>query len=178
MRLLLILLAILCLLAAAATFFVWSGTYNVAANVPHWNLTNWLLDEVREQSIASHSKGTIIPSSKDPRLAAAGFRHYHAMCRLCHNAPGYPRTEISRGLYPAPPDFTAKDTALPSTAEIYWIARNGIKMTGMPAFGGTHSDEELWEIVFFVKGLSNMKPEEYHTMVGALNPHKEGGHHH
>lgn len=178
MRFFLIFIAIGCLLGVGGAAFVWSGFYNIAANVPHWQITRWFLEEVRERSVAAHSKGVIVPALNDPKLADAGFRHYHAMCRLCHNAPGYPRTEISQGLYPPPPDFTAKETVLPSGAEIYWMVRNGIKMTGMPAFGPTHTEEELWGIVAFVKRVPNLKPEEYRAMERAARLQKGEEHHH
>jgi mono/diheme cytochrome c family protein len=178
MRLLAILLSILCLLAAAAAVVVWSGAYNVAANVPHWNVTHWCLEQVRERSISAHSKGIVVPPLADSKLINAGFQHYHAMCRLCHNAPGYPRTEVSRGLYPAPPDFTAKETTPPGDAEIFWTVRNGVKMTGMPSFGATHGEKDLWAIVLFVKRLPNFKPEQYDVMVKAAGPRKGEEHHH
>lgn len=179
MKLPVIVLAILCLLLAAATaVFVWSGVYNVAANVPHLDITHWFLEQVRDRSISAHSKGIVLPPLNDPKLSNTGFSHYHAMCRLCHNAPGYPRTEISKGLYPTPPDFTSKETNLPDDAEIFWIVRNGIKMTGMPAFGSTHSEGDIWGIVLFVKRLPNLKREEYVAMAKNVRPAKEGGHHH
>lgn len=178
MRLYLILIAILCFLFAVVSAVVWSGVYNVAANVPHWDTTKWFMEKVREQSIAAHSKGIVVPSLKDPNLINAGFQHYHAMCRRCHNAPGYLRTEISQGLYPPPPDFTAKETTLPGDAEVFWIVRNGLKMTGMPAFGVTHNDEELWGMTVFARHVKVLKPEEYDAMVTAAGQRKETDHHH
>ena len=83
-----------------------------------------------------------------------------------------------QGLYPAPPDFTSKQTVLPSDAEVYWIIRNGLKMTGMPAFGSTHSDEEIWGIILFVRCVQNLTPEEYDTMVKTAGQHIEADHHH
>ena len=178
MKLFLVLLAIICLFAAGAMVLVWSGVYNIAANDPHWRITEWVLEETRERSIMVHSKGIEVRSQTDQRLLDIGFEHYNAMCLLCHNAPGYTRTEISRGLYPSPPDFGTIETELPGDAQLFWIAKNGIKMTGMPAFGSTHSEEELWGIVHFVRGLSNLKRDEYDVMVKAVTAHKGTGHHH
>ena len=165
MKLLLTLTAILCFLIVLIAAFVWSGSYNIAANVPHWGITHWFLEKVREQSITTHSGGITVPPLKDPKPVDIGFKNYHAMCRLCHNAPGYSRTEIAKGLNPNPPDFASKDVKMRSEAQLYWIVKNGIKMTGMPAFGPTHSEDELWGIVVFVKGLPSLKPEEYNAMV-------------
>jgi hypothetical protein len=178
MRLVMIVLMSLCVLLGGAAILVWSGVYNIASSVPHWGATEWLMEKIREQSISAHSKGIIVPPLRGGNFINVGFRHYHTMCRLCHNAPGHTRTEISQGLYPAPPDFTVNDTRLPSDAEVFWIARNGIKMTGMPAFGSTHSEEELWEIVFFAKRVPNMKPEEYRAMEKSEKLREGGEHHH
>jgi len=178
MKLLLTLTAILCFLIVLIAAFVWSGSYNIAANVPHWGITHWFLEKVREQSITTHSGGITVPPLKDPKLVDVGFKNYHAMCRSCHNAPGYSRTEIAKGLNPNPPDFTSKDVKMRKETELYWIIKNGIKMTGMPAFGPTHSEDELWGIVVFVKGLSSLKPEEYQAMLKAAGLDKEKEDHH
>ncbi|MCJ7783025.1 MAG: cytochrome c, partial [Desulfobacterales bacterium] len=167
MKIFLAFLVVLCLLVGGIAVFVWWGGYNVAATVPHWKVTRWFLEEVRERSISSHSKGVDVPSSKDPKLIEIGLRHYHSMRRLCHNAPGCAQTEITQGLNPRPPDFTRKEIGWGSEAELCWVIKNGIKMTGMPAFGPTHSEDELWGVVAFLKKLPSLKPEEYKAMVKA-----------
>ena len=167
MRISLTLTAILCFLIVLIAAFVWSGSYNVAANVPHWKITHWFLGIVRDRSIFTHSKGIIIPSLKDPKLLDIGFKNYHGMCRVCHGTPGSSPNEIAKGLNPSPPDFTSKSIEMPSDAELYWVIKNGIKMTGMPSFGPTHSEDELWGIVTFLRRLPKLKPEEYNTMVKA-----------
>jgi mono/diheme cytochrome c family protein len=174
MKTLSILFVILGFLICAIVAFVWSGSYNVAATVPHWGITHWFLEKVREQSISAHSRGTIVPSLNNPKLVETGFKNYHEMCRLCHGATGYSRTEIAKGLYPAPPELASEDVVKRrSDGEIYWVIKNGIKMTGMPAFGPTHSEDELLGIVAFLKRLSNLKPEEYKAMVKAAGLDRE-----
>ena len=144
---------------------VWSGIYNVAADVPHYRLTFWLLDEARECSVAFHSKGIVPPSLKGQKLVAVGFPHYHEMCRLCHGAPGLPRLEFAEGLYPSPPSLVSDDVQRDlGNGELFWIVKNGLKMTGMPSFGKTHTEEQLWGIVAFLRRLPDLTPEEYGTM--------------
>lgn len=63
-------------------------------------------------------------------------------------------------------------------AELYWVIKNGIKMTGMAAFGPTHSEDELWGIVAFLKRLPNLRPEEYRAMIKAAGLDKEPEDHH
>ncbi len=180
MRIVLVLFIILVLLIAVVAAFLWSGSYNVAATVPHWRVTHWVLGKVRDQSVAAHSKGITVPSFDSPKLVNSGPREYHEMCRFCHGTPGYSRTDIAKGLYPPPPDFTSKDMKMRNEAELYWVIKNGIKMAGMPAFGPTHSEEELWGIVAFVKHLPNLKADEYDSMVKKDKRHgeKDDGHHH
>ena len=177
MKILLILFIILGCLAGAIVAFVSSGFYNVAATVPHWRITHWFLEEVRDRSISAHSKGITVPSLKDPNLFDIGFKNYHEMCRLCHGAPGSPRTEIARGLNPEPPDFSAKDAKMRNEAELYWVIRSGIKMTGMPFFGPTHREDQLWGIVALLRQLPKMEPEEYNMMVKALGLNDTPTHH-
>ena len=82
------------------------------------------------------------------------------MCEECHGAPGVERSEMGKGLYPRGPKllWAAKED---SPSELFWITKNGIKMTGMPAFGPTHSDEEIWAIVAFVKKLPGIDSAFY-----------------
>jgi len=178
-RSLLTLLIAVCILFAGIAVYIWLGWYNVAANVPHWKITHWFLEKVRERSITSHSKGITVPSLNNPKLVETGFKNYHEMCRLCHGAPGYSRTEIAKGLYPNPPDLNKEGLVKrQNDAELYWVIKNGIKMTGMPAFGPTHSEEELWGVVVILKRLPNLKPEKYKAMVKAAGLDKEKEDHH
>jgi mono/diheme cytochrome c family protein len=85
------------------------------------------------------------------------------MCVSCHGSPGLEETEVSVGLNPAAP-YLVKVAKEIDPNKLFWIIKNGIKMTGMPAWGKTHSDEKIWAIVAFVKKLPNMTVEEYQKM--------------
>ena len=167
------------LLIAAAALFISSGSYNISATTPHWNITHWILEEIRDRSTAYHSKGIQPPSLNDSKFVGVGFRQYHAMCRLCHGAPGYSPSEIARGLYPKPPDLGLKNMPQLSDAEIYWVVKNGIKMSGMPAFGPTHNEDELWSVVAFLRRMPGMQAKDYEALVREADQHKkEEDHHH
>ena len=178
---LLTLIIAVCILFAGIAVYIWLGWYNVAANVPHWKITHWFLEKVRERSISAHSKGIIVPSLNNPKLMVAGFRNYREMCRLCHGAPGYSPTEIAKGLYPPPPDLTKEESGKDrNDAQFYWVIKNGIKMTGMAAFGPTHKEQEIWGVVAFLRRLPDLKPGEYEAKVKAAGLHeeREDGHSH
>jgi mono/diheme cytochrome c family protein len=106
------------------------------------------------------------PPLQGNELVDRGFPHFQATCRLCHGAPGVRPLEFTEGLYPRPPLFPSKDVQQDlSDAQLYWIVKHGLKMTGMPSFGVTHSDEDIWAIVAFVRRLPTLSPQEYQAMV-------------
>ena len=165
MKLPLILLTIGILLAACMALFIWRGMYNVSAAEPHTALVQWLLATVRDRSIASHSESLDIPNLTDAARVKGGVRSYQAMCRVCHGTPDRDTTPIREGLNPQPPKLDSERIRTRTDAELFWVIKNGIRMTGMPAFGKTHKDQELWSIVAFVRHLPNLRPEEYAAMV-------------
>ena len=174
----LIILAIVCL---GVAFYFFTGRYNVAATSPHWDITLEILETVRDQSITRFSQGVSVPQSlDDPKLREVGFHHYHEMCRLCHGAPGYEREEFAEGLYPNPPHLASGSIQKEwSDAQLYWIVDNGLKMTGMPSFGVTHSKRQMWGIIAFLRILPNLNPQEYGSMVeSAAKQNGEKEHHH
>jgi mono/diheme cytochrome c family protein len=164
--------AFLAVLGAGAVIF--AGLYDVAATSPHWRMTAWLLETARTRSIKAQAAGIQAPPGLgDPAKVIIGVEHYAAHCAVCHGAPGVPKGDIAHGLYPPPPDL-AKVATLYSPAELFWILKHGLKMTGMPAWND-HSDEELWATVAFLKRLPDMGDQEYAGLVMTSIAH--GGHH-
>lgn len=146
--------------------FIYTGKYNIAATKPHTKVTELILNIATEKSVKSHAVGITVPSLDDQSMIKKGFDHYKEMCVGCHGAPGVKRSEVAKGLYPEPPKLADEVDEI-SSEELYWITKNGIKMTGMPAFGPTHSEDELWAIVAFLRQLPEMTPEEYKAMAGS-----------
>lgn len=154
----------------AALIYAWSGVYNIAATKPHWEITLYFVETLRDRSIAIRIDDIRVPDLDDPKFREQAFSHYHEMCRFCHGAPAYPAVEFAKGLYPVPPEMTSGNIQkLRSEAEIYWIMKHGIKMTGMPAFGPTHGENELWGITALVKEMPRMDPDHYREQVDNEN---------
>jgi mono/diheme cytochrome c family protein len=151
---------------------IYWGVYNVAADVPHTQPVFRLLEAVRDRSVAVRAAEVVVPSDlTDPGRVASGAGQYAEMCSFCHLAPGMERTEISRGLYPRAPELRRGSRSTP--AEDFWVAKHGIKATGMPAWGVTHSDELLWDVVAFLRKLPELTPGEYEALVKAAPTHDE-----
>lgn len=160
MKIALTVVAVLAILAALFLGVVYSGTVDVAATSPESGVAAWALHVAMERSVERAAAGIQAPPLDRPEQLTEGLVHYHEMCVTCHGAPGVPASEIGKGLNPFPPEL---DHAVEefSPGEIFWLVKNGIKMTGMPAFGPTHTDEQLWAIVAFAQKLPQMSPEEY-----------------
>jgi mono/diheme cytochrome c family protein len=164
------LLAVVGAVFAAAFFF--GGFFNVAASQDDPDIVNWAIEQVRAASIGRHA--TIMPTGSldTPALVQAGAKAFSARgCVNCHGAPGVEWSKFSEGLNPGPPDL--KDVVDDPAEEIFWVIKNGIKMTGMPSFGKIEvPDQEIWSIVAFVKKLKTVSEEDYKawTAVAPVKP--------
>jgi mono/diheme cytochrome c family protein len=159
-------------LFGAAALAIFSGIYNVAADVPHSEPVYWLMQTSRDRSIAVHAGDIVAPDDlTDPKRIGSGAGLYAEMCSRCHLAPGMEQTEISQGLYPKAPELSRGVDLTP--AEEFWVAKHGIKMTAMPAWGVTHSDKLLWDVVAFLQKLPELTPHQYRTLVRSAPSHEE-----
>jgi mono/diheme cytochrome c family protein len=160
-------LAILAVPAAGAAF-LYSGVYDIGADAPHTKPVFWLLDTFRDRSVEAHAQGLTPPGDlADPARLTRGGHLYAELCTSCHLAPGMARTDLSRGLYPKAPQL-AYGTDLSPAAE-FWIIKHGVKLSAMPSWGRTHKDDEIWDLVAFLKQLPDLQPDQYQAATGALD---------
>jgi hypothetical protein len=160
------LLAILGAIAGAAYFF--GGFFDVAASYDDPELVNWAIEHVRDASVARHAKDRPPGSLDDPKLVQAGAKSFSERgCTNCHGGPGVEWAKFSEGLNPGPPDLKdVVDDLLPQ--EIFWVIKNGIRMTGMPSFGKIEvPDQEIWTMVAFLKKLPMVSEDDYKAWTAA-----------
>lgn len=143
-----------------------SGLYDVAATAPHTRPVFWLVETVRSRSIHRHADDIPVPTTlADEARVTSGAEHFSAHCAVCHGAPDADAAALARGMYPEPPSLRlARSRYEPN--ELFWIIKNGIKLTGMPAWSD-HGDDEIWNTVAFLQKLPDMGPEEYRRMAAA-----------
>ncbi len=169
------LVLILCLVGLGA--LVYSGALNVGADAAGSHVTDELLETLRERSIAVRVGNVQAPRLDDPKMIAEGAEHYAEMCTGCHLAPGMTESEIRAGLSPRPPKLAEPRSLAPARA--FWVIKHGIWLTAMPAWGATHDDAEIWDIVAFLQKLPRMKPDEYMRLTdGGKHEHDHEGHTH
>jgi len=147
-----------------------SGLYDVAAAKPPGGLEKAVARLTMNRSVARRAGKTANPLS-GPDVVRAGLAHYREMCVFCHGAPGVDASEAGEGLNPPAPDLTIESVQRRTDGELFWIVQNGIRMTGMPAFGPTHKDAEIWKIVAFLRHLPQITKDEQ----AALKVNTEAG---
>ena len=152
--------------AAAGWVFVRGGAYDVAATTSHWQATYSLLETVMQHSVRRRAQRTPQPASSSTDAAATlarGGACFAQHCVLCHGAPGVAPAAMAGAMQPPPPPLV--DAARRwNEAELYWITRNGIRMSGMPAWEYRMSDEDLWALARFVARLPELSPRQYAQM--------------
>ena len=162
-----IVLAIAALLATLGILgFAYSGLYDVAASSPHSGFSNWLMSTTSRASIERRAGSVDVPDLGDDALVRAGANDFDAMCAGCHGAPGRPPEAMGQGLNPPAPDLS-ESAAILGPAELFWVTKHGIKMTGMPAWGATHDDSALWPVVALLTKLPELDADSYRALLAS-----------
>lgn len=140
--------------------FVEFGVYDVGASHRHTKFTEWITHETMVKSVGVRARGIGMPRWTSASQLAAGFCAYETHCVACHGAAAVARQPWVAGLEPSPPyllDVTQRFTP----AQLFWIVKNGIKMTGMPGWGGAMSDRQVWNVVAWLEASRNLPPRTY-----------------
>ena len=164
---------VLVILAGFAGAFIYTGVYNIGADAPHSSAVYMAMRELRENAIAHHSRNIPVPADlSDPKRIEAGAGLYQEMCTGCHLGPGVEPSELSQGLYPPAP-LLAKPSDRSPAAQ-FWIIKHGVKLSAMPAWGKTHNDQLIWDMVAFIRQLPKMTPQQYQAaLASAPEDHDE-----
>ncbi len=100
-------------------------------------------------------------------IMAEADEHFVEHCGACHGIDGRGETVIGRNLYPRVPDMSQPDTQQLSDGELYYIISNGIRLTGMPAWGSEDKPEAIWDLVSLIRRLPKLTPEETQRLQAA-----------
>ncbi len=153
--------------AIGAANYLFGGFYSVA-QVEEKGVVAWALDSVRAASVARHASDAPPNSLDDAATAQAGARAYATIgCVNCHGGPGVGWAKFSEGLQPVPADLKKMATAR-TPSELFWVVKNGIKMTGMPSFGAAGAtDQQIWTIVAFIRKWPSLSDADYKAWTAA-----------
>jgi len=156
--------------ALAGAAFVYSGIYDVSATNQHLWPTYWTLRAAMERSIAMRAPRVQLPALDVPERIRRGVGLYREHCAQCHGAPGVAPEPFALGMLPVPENLALLARERGAT-ELYWTVRNGLKMTGMPAWQYRLTEDEMWDVVAFVKQLPRLSPADYQALKAAPGAH-------
>jgi mono/diheme cytochrome c family protein len=145
------------LIAAAAVSMLHGG---VSARVNPSPLEVMMAREVRHMAIPKSARKLQNPVADTPENLHDARLHFADHCAICHANDGSCDTPFGRNLYPKPPDLRREQTQKLTDGEIFWIIENGVRFTGMPAFGGHGPTDDSWKLVLFIRHLPNLGAEE------------------
>ncbi len=155
----LILFVLFLVIATAAGVWYLRKT-GISARVPPGRLEDWVARMARALAIPAEAKNQKPPFEATPERIAAARDHFAEHCAACHGRDASGNSVFGGNMYPRASDLRSADTQKLSDGELFYIINNGVRFTGMPAFGGEDSAEEIWELVLFIRRLPQMKPEE------------------
>ena len=158
------------LLAVAIPLLVMAmGLMDMSASAKPGLLERTIAPWAFDNSMAKRASDAKNPLANDPSAMAPGMALYRENCVPCHGAPHVNAAKLAAGLNPPAPYLEIEDTQSLSDGELFWIIKNGIRMTGMPAFGPTRNDNEIWHIVSFVRHLPRLTDAETKTLRSAVS---------
>jgi cytochrome c553 len=160
--------------AVLGLYVLYAGIVTVAATSGHSALVEWVLTVGMKRSVERYARLIEAPPLDDPALVYRGMRFFETDCVPCHGAPGVRRDDANDHLLPIPPELS-KLLGEWRPRELFWIVKHGIKATGMPAWGPTHRDDEIWSVVAFMRALSGIQAEQYRAMTRVPRAAREIG---
>jgi mono/diheme cytochrome c family protein len=171
-RLLSIILLLFAIVGAAAVvggFLVLRG--GIGARAEPGRFETAVAKRLRAMAIPRSARNLKNPVQPSAEAIEDGLTHFADHCASCHANDGSGQTDLGRNLYPKAPDMRAAATQTLTDGELFYIIENGVKLTGMPAWGnGTHEGATAsWNLVHFIRRLPQLTPEDVERME-TLNP--------
>lgn len=102
--------------------------------------------------VSRAASGLQAPTETQQSVSIGGMQ-FRARCATCHGTEGRTPTELGLAMYPPAPDLGRAEVQAWADTELFWITKNGIRLTGMPGFGHVLSDEEIWPLVHYIRSL-------------------------
>jgi len=135
------------------------GLANVAADAPTpARETGWMLSSVHASIRRTVPRDLKSPIPATDETLIAGGKLYLNDCVGCHGAPDKPPSDFGATFYPPAPQLARNGTTY-SEPEVYWVAKHGIRRTGMSEQGSSYSDEHLWQLAAFISHITTLSPQ-------------------
>jgi mono/diheme cytochrome c family protein len=157
---------------AAAAFGWYEVRRGFGARATPSSIEVFAATTARKLAVPSSYRRLQNPLAATPENIQAGMEHFADHCATCHANDGSGDTMLGKGMYPKPPNMRRVETQSTSDGELYYTIENGVRLSGMPAFGEEHAaseDPETWHLVLFIRHLPSLTADELENME-QLNP--------
>jgi mono/diheme cytochrome c family protein len=149
------------LVLAVALILIALVRFNLSALPEPGRLETRVITLAKRFLIERASEHGIPPRPADKRASvSAGGTHYGLDCSVCHSDDGRGQTPLGQAMYPRVADLTGQRVQSYSDQELFWIIQNGIRLTGMPAFGKVETEDHIWDLVNYVRTLPGNLPKQ------------------
>ena len=147
------------------------GTHGLSAREQPGTLERWVARQTRNLAVPKDARNRENPVPDSPQVQADARAHWADHCAACHANNGSGDVEMGKHMYPPAPDMRQPETQQMTDGELFFIIQNGIRMTGMPAWGSgsQHDEQDSWKLVRFIRHLPQLTAEEEREMQ-SLNP--------
>jgi mono/diheme cytochrome c family protein len=164
-------LAIVALVGGGAVFFWMMMSRGFSARDEPNAVEAFVAKRLRRLATPRDARDAKNPVANSPEVLAEAMSHFADHCASCHANDGSGGTDYGLGLYPPPPDMRTADTQQLTDGELFYVIHNGIRFTGMPAFGDEDpaKDVDSWKLVHFIRHLPKITPDELARME-EMNP--------
>jgi cytochrome c553 len=156
-------LTVLAGLVLAGFAVAWSGVIHIGASTGHAAITDWFLHWAMRNTVRTYAALTVETPAADPSGLVSAAGHYAGNCAVCHGAPGEPPSPQMQAATPPAPDLAITAPSY-TDAELFWIVKHGVKLTGMPAWPALEREDEIRRMTAFVRRLPEMSEQEYRVL--------------
>ncbi|HKV24389.1 MAG TPA: cytochrome c3 family protein [Candidatus Acidoferrum sp.] len=142
-----------------------------AADKPTF-IESFLARSARNLGIPLHARIEKNPLPSSPELLAEASELFSDRCANCHGPRGDGRSNFGQDLYPKAPDLREPATQHLTDGEIHYIIKNGVRLTGMPAWSTPHilrDDTQAWKLVLYIRSIALLPPAQVSSQVAAAN---------
>jgi mono/diheme cytochrome c family protein len=163
-------LAAIALLLGVGAIYL-TGSRGLSAREKPGTIEQWLARQARTLAVPKNARNRENPVPDSPRAQADARAHWADHCAACHANNGSGDVELGKHMYPRAPDMRLPETQQMSDGELFFVIQNGIRLTGMPAWGGgsNHDEQDSWKLVRFIRHLPQLTAQEEREMQ-AMNP--------
>lgn len=164
---------------AVSSWIVMGGRFDVAASAQHPQPIHDLIHQTRVNAVSRQVRDLEAPpvDLTDDAILFEAIVGFQSMCADCHHPPGGQPSALARGLNP-PPANLSESARKRSVEELFWVTKHGIRMSGMPAWGPSHSDAELWPIAVLITHFPDFAESEFEQLLKAAREAGVEHHHH